>query len=93
MSSKSEELHKVFVYGTLKKGEPNHSWFSKSADGYYKFIGNGKTTEVFPLIITTKYNVPFVLKSPGLYEFVCMSPCLISCVTKIRVEKILLKQK
>ncbi|CAH1110415.1 unnamed protein product [Psylliodes chrysocephalus] len=65
MSSKSAELHKVFVYGTLKKEEPNHSWFSKSADGYFKFIGNGKTTEAFPLIISTKYNIPFILESPG----------------------------
>lgn len=59
------ELHKVFVYGTLKRNEPNHSWFSKNTGGYYKFIGEAKTVEKFPLIIGTEYNIPFMLKSPG----------------------------
>ncbi|CAG9860314.1 unnamed protein product [Phyllotreta striolata] len=63
-TSTSSGLHKVFVYGTLKTGEPNHLWFTKS-NGYHKFIGQGKTVEKFPLIIATKYNVPFILKSPG----------------------------
>lgn len=58
-------LHKVFVYGTLKKGEPNHNWFSKQKDGFYQFICDAQTTEKFPLIIATKYNVPFLLFSPG----------------------------
>ncbi|XP_056638636.1 putative gamma-glutamylcyclotransferase CG2811 isoform X1 [Diorhabda sublineata] len=59
------ELHRVFVYGTLKRNEPNHSWFSKNTEGYYKFIGEAKTVEKLPLIIATEYNIPFILKSPG----------------------------
>lgn len=58
-------LHKVFVYGTLKKGEPNHNWFSKQKDGFHRFICDAQTTEKFPLIIATKYNVPFLLFGPG----------------------------
>ncbi|XP_063908247.1 putative gamma-glutamylcyclotransferase CG2811 isoform X2 [Zophobas morio] len=58
-------LHKVFVYGTLKRGEPNHGWFSKDAGGYFKFMGEAKTVEKYPLIIGTKYNIPFLLYSPG----------------------------
>lgn len=62
----SRILHKVFVYGTLKRGEPNHNWFSKNTEGYYKFLYDAKTKEKFPLIIATKYNIPFILYSPGM---------------------------
>lgn len=57
--------HTVFVYGTLKQGEPNHNWFSKHEGAYYKFICNAQTEEKYPLIIGTKYNIPFLLYSPG----------------------------
>ncbi|CAG9838336.1 unnamed protein product [Diabrotica balteata] len=65
VTTKEMNLHKIFVYGTLKRNEPNHSWFAKNAEGYYKYIGDAKTVEKLPLIIATKYNVPFILKSPG----------------------------
>lgn len=58
-------LFKVFVYGTLKRGEPNHHWFEKEKTGYYKFICNARTIEKYPLIIGTEYNIPFLLHSPG----------------------------
>lgn len=66
-SQNTKGLHKVFVYGTLKKEEPNHSWFSKEKGGYYKFLYEAKTKEKYPLIIGTKYNIPFLLHSPGSY--------------------------
>lgn len=56
---------KVFVYGTLKRGEPNHHWFGKSPEGHHQFLYNGRTREKFPLIIATDYNVPFLLYAPG----------------------------
>ncbi|XP_060536574.1 flap endonuclease 1 isoform X2 [Cylas formicarius] len=62
--SDTASLHKVFVYGTLKRGEPNHESFSKSGS-YYKFLYNAKTSDKFPLIIATKYNIPFLLYRPG----------------------------
>lgn len=61
---RGQNMHKVFVYGTLKKGEPNYSWFSKEKTGHYKFLYEAKTKEKFPLIIGTKYNIPFLLYSP-----------------------------
>lgn len=57
-------LHRVFVYGTLKKGEPNHHWFS-AKEGIANYLGSGSTETKFPLIIATRYNIPFLLFQPG----------------------------
>ena len=59
-------LQRVFVYGTLKRGEPNHGLIASTENGYAKFLGLGKTLAKFPLIIATKYNIPFMLKKPGV---------------------------
>jgi len=57
-------LYKVFVYGTLKTGEPNYHWFN-GENGEFKFLCKATTVEKYPLIIGTKYNIPFMLYSPG----------------------------
>ncbi|XP_059062615.1 putative gamma-glutamylcyclotransferase CG2811 [Achroia grisella] len=57
--------HRVFVYGTLKRNEPNHYWLTKPENGYGKFIAEGRTKTKYPLIIATKYNIPFLIYSPG----------------------------
>ncbi|RVE42378.1 hypothetical protein evm_012999 [Chilo suppressalis] len=57
--------HKVFVYGTLKRNEPNHHWLTNRDHGYSKFVSKGVTKAKYPLIIATKYNIPFLLYSPG----------------------------
>ncbi|XP_011160266.1 putative gamma-glutamylcyclotransferase CG2811 isoform X2 [Solenopsis invicta] len=63
-------LHRVFVYGTLKRGEPNHGLIKDTANGYAKFLGLGRTTIPYPLIIATKYNIPFLLKKPNTGNYV-----------------------
>ncbi|XP_063370625.1 putative gamma-glutamylcyclotransferase CG2811 isoform X1 [Cydia amplana] len=57
--------HQVFVYGTLKRNEPNHYWLTNPENGASKFIANGTTKTKYPLIIATRYNIPFLLYSPG----------------------------
>ncbi|XP_071452257.1 putative gamma-glutamylcyclotransferase CG2811 isoform X2 [Hetaerina americana] len=57
--------HYVFVYGTLKSGEPNHDWISDVRNGKGTFRGNGTTITKYPLIIGTRYNIPFLLYKPG----------------------------
>ncbi|XP_054257624.1 putative gamma-glutamylcyclotransferase CG2811, partial [Macrosteles quadrilineatus] len=56
---------KVFVYGTLKRGEPNHHWLTKPENGTAKFVGEGRTAVKYPLVIASRYNIPFLLDVPG----------------------------
>ncbi|OWR51813.1 hypothetical protein KGM_210201 [Danaus plexippus plexippus] len=57
--------HKVFVYGTLKRNEPNHHWLTDPKNGVGNFMTEGKTKSKYPLIIGTRYNIPFLLQAPG----------------------------
>ena len=56
----SSQLHVVFVYGTLKKNEPNHHYLSTAT---FKYQANA--VDKFPLVIASKYNIPFLLDKPG----------------------------
>lgn len=55
----------VFVYGTLKKGQPNYHHFDNPENGKAKFIARGHTEVAYPLIIATRWNLPFLLFAPG----------------------------
>ena len=57
--------HLVFVYGTLKQGEPNHFWLEVESHGGQCYFGKAQTLHKFPLIIASKYNIPFLLDAPG----------------------------
>ncbi|KAG7189140.1 hypothetical protein KM043_008708 [Ampulex compressa] len=63
-------LHRIFVYGTLKRGEPNHKLIQEAVNGHAKFLGLGRTLVPYPLVIATRYNIPFLLKRPGLGKHV-----------------------
>ncbi len=52
---------RVFVYGTLKKGFPNHDNYMKSA----KELGKYQTIEKYPLILCGARYVPCMICSPG----------------------------
>ncbi|CRK99928.1 CLUMA_CG013228, isoform A [Clunio marinus] len=58
--------HKVFVYGTLKNGQPNYHILTNQENGFSKFVSIGKTSQKFPLVIGSRYNIPFLLNRPGL---------------------------
>ncbi|XP_003218759.1 gamma-glutamylaminecyclotransferase isoform X2 [Anolis carolinensis] len=59
-------MARVFVYGTLKKGQPNNPHMINGAHGTSLFQGRGLTVEKYPLVIAGKYNVPFLLNKPGI---------------------------
>ncbi|KAL1282835.1 hypothetical protein QQF64_001638 [Cirrhinus molitorella] len=56
----------VFVYGTLKKGQPNYSKMEVAANGQPEFLAYARTVERYPLVIGTQYNIPFLLNVPGM---------------------------
>uniref|UniRef100_A0A8C6TRK7 Gamma-glutamylaminecyclotransferase n=1 Tax=Neogobius melanostomus TaxID=47308 RepID=A0A8C6TRK7_9GOBI len=58
-------MARVFVYGTLKKGQPNYYRMFDSSNGTTQFLGTAKTVERFPLVIAGTYNIPYLLNIPG----------------------------
>lgn len=70
MSARNKFL--VFVYGTLKRKEPNHHVIDPEkhvcpeTTGVSRFIGPGRTEQLFPLVIGTRFNIPFLLDRQGL---------------------------
>lgn len=55
----------VFVYGTLKKGEPNHHLLENETNGFREFLGLAKSDKKYPLVVAARYNIPFVLDASG----------------------------
>ena len=54
----------IFVYGTLKTGEPNHYWFQEASannGARVDLVGAGITLEKLPLIVATEFNIPMLL--------------------------------
>lgn len=52
----------VFVYGTLKKNEPNNHVISDTKTGCHEFISSAKTIPKYTLVVGTKFNIPFCLE-------------------------------
>ncbi|XP_068612335.1 gamma-glutamylaminecyclotransferase B-like [Brachionichthys hirsutus] len=57
-------MKRIFVYGTLMKGQPNHYRLLDEANGAAAFLGSARTIQKFTLVIATKYNTPFLLNTP-----------------------------
>ncbi|ESN93726.1 hypothetical protein HELRODRAFT_88252 [Helobdella robusta] len=60
------EYIKIFVYGTLKRGYPNNIFFNNSSLGYARFICKGKTEVKYPLVVATRWKLPFLLFAPDI---------------------------
>lgn len=54
----------VFMYGTLKMGQPNCNIMLDTTKGTAKFLGRACTVDKYPLVIAGKYNIPFLLNVP-----------------------------
>ncbi|MCP4319868.1 MAG: gamma-glutamylcyclotransferase [Hyphomicrobiales bacterium] len=54
-------MHKVFIYGTLKQGFPNHGAGLTSA----AYVGRFRTVTAFPLVVGGKWFSPYLLDEPG----------------------------
>ncbi|KAK0418113.1 hypothetical protein QR680_013376 [Steinernema hermaphroditum] len=55
----------IFVYGTLKRGEPNEEVLTDTGTGQFELLGKATTLPKYPLVVASKYNIPFCLKEPG----------------------------
>ncbi|KAG7171449.1 gamma-glutamylcyclotransferase-like, partial [Homarus americanus] len=60
----------VFVYGTLKRNQPNHNLLMNKENGAAKLINTGTTRQKYPLVIGSRYNIPYLLPAPGNGEHV-----------------------
>ena len=56
--------HRIFVYGTLKKGFPNHARYMQSAEK----LGDYRTVESYPLVLIGERCVPCMINAPGKGE-------------------------
>lgn len=66
ISNAASQLVNVFVYGTLKRGQPNFYWMTDAKPGASaKLVATGRMPQEYPLVIATRYNVPFLLDRPG----------------------------
>ncbi|TNN56458.1 Gamma-glutamylaminecyclotransferase [Liparis tanakae] len=58
-------MARVFVYGTLKKGQPNFYRMVDAANGKAELLASACTTQRYPLVIAGEHNIPFLLDLPG----------------------------
>ena len=63
-SQNSNKNHiKIFVYGTLKKNEPNNFELSNRNA---TFVCDAVTVDKWPLIVATHLNLPFLLNKKNV---------------------------
>lgn len=68
MEDKNDDQDKpvlVLIYGTLKRGQPSHEVLLDDSNGKSRFIGKAQTIAKWPLVIASKYNIPFLLLKEG----------------------------
>ncbi|XP_035985409.1 gamma-glutamylaminecyclotransferase C-like [Fundulus heteroclitus] len=58
-------MHRVFVYGSLKRAQPNYPLITDSSNGKAELLATATTVQKYPLVIATQYNIPFLLNLPG----------------------------
>lgn len=61
----TSQPHYVFVYGTLKAGEPNCGVLTDAKNGTCTFLGKGTTVKNWPLVIASSFNIPYLLHCEG----------------------------
>ncbi|RWS22666.1 putative gamma-glutamylcyclotransferase-like isoform X1 [Leptotrombidium deliense] len=59
------KLSLLFVYGTLKRNQPNYRLLMDKESGETTFVSNARTVQKWPLIIASKYNIPYLLNKRG----------------------------
>jgi gamma-glutamylaminecyclotransferase len=55
-------MHRVFVYGTLKRGFPNHEAGMKGQ----RFLARARTCDAIPLVVTGRWYSPTLISETGI---------------------------
>ncbi|CAI6361666.1 unnamed protein product [Macrosiphum euphorbiae] len=58
-------MEPVFVYGTLKQNQPNNYHLNDTKNGCAVFRSVAVTVNKYPLVISTRFNIPFLLQNEG----------------------------
>ena len=58
----------IFVYGTLKKGEPNH-WLIKKLKNHARFLSLAKTRDKLPLGLGKEHKIKVKIISSFFRHF------------------------
>ena len=53
--------HTVFLYGTLKRGEPNHRVLNEDHQGHARYLGRARTLHRWPLVVAGNLRIPYML--------------------------------
>ena len=56
----TEPMHRVFVYGTLKRGFPNHHYMTGAT-----YIGDARTVDAYPLVVGGTWFTPYLIPETG----------------------------
>jgi len=59
------KMEPIFVYGTLKQNQPNYYHLIDAKNGCAVFRSAAVTVNKYPLVISTVYNIPFLLQKEG----------------------------
>ena len=61
----SDQRHLVFVYGTLKRNEPNHEKYMKNSSKAVSnlFVGAGELVGKLPLVVASRHNVSHLFQN------------------------------
>jgi gamma-glutamylaminecyclotransferase len=56
----TEPIHRVFVYGTLKRGFPNHRYMTGAT-----FVAEARTVDAYPLVVGGTWFTPYLIPEKG----------------------------
>jgi gamma-glutamylaminecyclotransferase len=58
-------MNRIFVFGSLKNGQPNFWRMTDPDSGLANFVSGGQTADTYPMVINPAWNLPCLLNIPG----------------------------
>jgi gamma-glutamylaminecyclotransferase len=71
----------IAVYGTLKRGEPNHiNWM-----GQAEYLGDGCTSQAYPMVVS---SIPYLFNDPGIGHRVNVEVYAVSYSELLHIDRL-----